>query len=105
MSKQPGNIHLAGPLGEVMHGIEPVLKMSSDTLFTVRNDFYIGAYQAAIAEAADLDTLSAWEKLQRDVFVYRSYIELGSYDVSIIARKFYLFPITQQCLQKVSAAL
>lgn len=57
--------------------------MSSDTLFTVRNSFYIGAYQAAIAEAADLDTLSDWEKVERDVFVYRSYIELGSYEVSL----------------------
>ena len=55
--------------------------MSSDTLFTVRNSFYIGAYQAAIAEAADLDTLSDWEKVERDIFVYRSYIELGSYEV------------------------
>lgn len=56
-------------------------KMSSDTLFPVRNSFYLGAYQAAIAEAADLDTLSEKEKIERDVFVYRSYIELGSYEV------------------------
>jgi len=56
-------------------------KMSSDTLFPVRNSFYLGAYQAAIAEAADLDTLSDREKIERDVFVYRSYIELGSYEV------------------------
>ena len=56
--------------------------MSSDTLFPVRNSFYLGAYQAAIAEAADLDTLSEKEKIERDVFVYRSYIELGSYEVN-----------------------
>ena len=61
-------------------------EMSSDTLFTVRNDYYIGAYQSAIAEAADLDTLSAWEKVERDIFVYRSYIELGSYEVCIFFR-------------------
>jgi hypothetical protein len=51
-------------------------------MFPVRNSFYLGAYQAAIAEAADLDTLSDKEKIERDVFVYRAYIELGSYEVN-----------------------
>ena len=55
--------------------------MATDLLFSVRNSFYLGAYQAAIAEAADLDTLSEGQKDERDVFVYRSYIELGSYEV------------------------
>lgn len=56
--------------------------MEADILFPVRNSFYLGAYQAAIAEAADLDALTDAQKVERDVFVYRSYIELGSYDVS-----------------------
>lgn len=53
-----------------------------DLLFTVRNNFYLGAYQAAIAEAADLERLSDADATQRDCFVYRSYIELGSYEVN-----------------------
>lgn len=52
-----------------------------DLLFTVRNNFYLGAYQAAIAEAADLERLSDADATQRDCYVYRSYIELGSYEV------------------------
>lgn len=54
-----------------------------DLLFTVRNNFYLGAYQAAIAEAADLKRLSDADATQRDCYVYRSYIELGSYEVSV----------------------
>ena len=58
-------------------------KMSGpDLLFTLRNNFYLGAYQAAIAEAADLERLSEADSIERDCFVYRSYIELGSYEVS-----------------------
>ena len=53
-----------------------------DLLFSLRNHFYLGAYQAAIAEASDLEGLSEAEKIERDSFVYRSYIELGSYEVS-----------------------
>lgn len=52
-----------------------------DLLFTVRNNFYLGAYQAAIAEAADLERLSDADAVQRDCYVYRCYIELGSYEV------------------------
>ncbi len=53
-----------------------------DILFTLRNNFYLGAYQAAIAEAADLERLSEADSIERDCFVYRSYVELGSYEVS-----------------------
>ncbi|KAL3156931.1 hypothetical protein ABBQ38_001193 [Trebouxia sp. C0009 RCD-2024] len=51
-----------------------------DILFTLRNNFYLGAYQAAIAEAADLERLSESDAVERDCFVYRSYIELGSFE-------------------------
>ncbi|CAK0744867.1 hypothetical protein CVIRNUC_001579 [Coccomyxa viridis] len=54
-----------------------------DLLFAVRNHFFLGAYQAAIAEAADLEGLSETEKVERDCYVYRSYIELGSYELVI----------------------
>lgn len=52
-----------------------------DILFTLRNNFYLGAYQAAIAEAADLERLSESDAVERDCFVYRAYIELGSFEV------------------------
>ena len=55
-----------------------------DILFTLRNNFYLGAYQAAIAEAADLERLSESDAVERDCFVYRSYIELGSFEVGEI---------------------
>jgi hypothetical protein len=53
-----------------------------DLLWTTRNAFYVGAHQAAIAEAADLDGLGELDRLERDVFTYRAYVELGSYEVS-----------------------
>jgi coatomer subunit epsilon len=52
-----------------------------DLLFAVRNNFYLGAYQHAISEASDLESLDEADKMERDIFVYRSYIELGSYEV------------------------
>jgi hypothetical protein len=55
-----------------------------DLLFTVRNNFYLGAFQSAIAEASDLEGLSDAERIERDCFVYRSYIELGSFEVGQI---------------------
>ena len=55
--------------------------MEPDLLFTVRNNFYLGSYQHAISEASDLEGLSDQEKVERDLFVYRSYVELGSFEV------------------------
>lgn len=54
---------------------------SPDPLFSVRNNFYLGAYQTAISDASSLTGLSEDQKLERDTFVYRSYVELGSYEV------------------------
>eukprot|EP01025_Chloroclados_australasicus_P030699 TRINITY_DN3088_c0_g1_i3.p1 TRINITY_DN3088_c0_g1~~TRINITY_DN3088_c0_g1_i3.p1 ORF type:complete len:332 (-),score=32.03 TRINITY_DN3088_c0_g1_i3:235-1107(-) len=48
-----------------------------DLLFPVRNHFYLGAYQSAINEAADLDSLQVAEQIEREYFVYRSYVALG----------------------------
>jgi len=53
-----------------------------DVLFAVRNNFYIGAYNNAINEASDMEGLSEAEQTERDIYVYRSYIALGSHDVS-----------------------
>lgn len=52
-----------------------------DPLFSVRNSFYIGAHQKCVSEATNLTGLTEQQKIDRDVFVYRSYIELGSYEV------------------------
>ena len=52
-----------------------------DVLFPVRNLFYLGAYQSAINEAQDLTSLSELDAVTRDVFVYRSYVALGSSQV------------------------
>lgn len=52
-----------------------------DILFAVKSNFYIGAYNNAINESSDLEGLSDAEQVERDVFVYRSYIALGSHDV------------------------
>lgn len=60
----------------------PANMSEPDLLFSLRNYFYLGAYQAAIAEASDLEGLSESEKIERDCYVYRSYIELGSCEVT-----------------------
>lgn len=51
-----------------------------DHLFNLRNNFYLGAYQAAINNS-DLPNLSPDDAVERDSLVYRSYIALGSYQV------------------------
>lgn len=54
-----------------------------DHLFNLRNNFYLGAYQAAINNS-DLPHLSPEDAVERDCLVYRSYIALGSYQVSFL---------------------
>ena len=58
-----------------------------DLLFAVRNNYYIGAYQSAIAEASDLEGLDTESKVERDSYVYRAYIELGSYEVCLSVQR------------------
>lgn len=53
-----------------------------DLLFSVRNNFYLGAYQAAI-NSSNIPNLSADEAVERDSIIYRSYIAQGSYEVSL----------------------
>ena len=57
-----------------------------DILFAVKNHFYLGAYNLAINEASDLEGLSEAEQTEKDTYVYRSYIALGSYDVRCVRR-------------------
>ncbi|GLJ35393.1 hypothetical protein SUGI_0711820 [Cryptomeria japonica] len=53
-----------------------------DALFSLRNNFYVGAYQAAINDS-DVHGLSEDESIERDCLVYRSYIGLRSYQLVI----------------------
>ncbi|KAM7505736.1 hypothetical protein LguiB_004640 [Lonicera macranthoides] len=53
-----------------------------DLLFTLRNNFYLGAFQAAINNS-DVPNLSEEDSIERDSLVYRSYIALGSYQLVI----------------------
>jgi hypothetical protein len=63
-----------------------LLRMGS--LFPIQNAFHLGAYQVAINEAADVDStgtssLSSSDAIEKDCYVYRSYIALGSYQVRL----------------------
>ncbi|KAB2601603.1 coatomer subunit epsilon-1-like [Pyrus ussuriensis x Pyrus communis] len=53
-----------------------------DHLFNLRNNFYLGAYQASINNS-DIPNLSPDEAVERDCLVFRSYIALGSYQLVI----------------------
>ena len=60
------------------------------SLFPICNAYHLGAYQVAINEAADLDStgtnagLSSSDAIEKDCYVYRSYIALGSYQVRLM---------------------
>nr|XP_023895461.1 coatomer subunit epsilon-1-like [Quercus suber]POE57362.1 coatomer subunit epsilon-1 [Quercus suber] len=53
-----------------------------DHLFNLRNNFYLGAFQAAINNS-DVPNLSPDDAVERDSLVYRSYIALGSYQLVV----------------------
>jgi len=57
--------------------------MASDTdvLFDVRNNFLLGNYQGCINEANNVNCRSDKDRLERDVYVYRSYIALANYQI------------------------
>ncbi|XP_014282848.1 coatomer subunit epsilon [Halyomorpha halys] len=52
-----------------------------DILFDVKNSYYIGNYQQAITEAQKLKPPSSEIQLERDIYLYRSYISQRKYRV------------------------
>lgn len=49
----------------------------ADKLFSIRNYFLLGSYQACIGEALKFQTKSEEEKQEKDVYLYRAYIAQG----------------------------
>ncbi|KAJ1430982.1 vesicle coat complex COPI, epsilon subunit [Ochromonadaceae sp. CCMP2298] len=52
-----------------------------DDLFTLRTLFWLGSYQAAINEANALVKLNGVLKVEKEEYVYRSYLGLGQYHI------------------------
>ncbi|RVE44749.1 hypothetical protein evm_010601 [Chilo suppressalis] len=50
-----------------------------DELFDVKNAFYVGNYQQAVNEALSFNASTPLLALQKDAYLYRSYIALGNY--------------------------
>ncbi|KAL8260207.1 hypothetical protein R6Q59_028160 [Mikania micrantha] len=58
------------------------MAVAPDLLFVLRNNFYIGAFQATI-NSGDVQNLSQEDAIERDCLIYSSYIALGSYQLVI----------------------
>eukprot|EP00983_Pelagomonas_calceolata_P090375 1157412-Pelagomonas_calceolata.AAC.1 len=55
----------------------------ADPLFAVRNSFYLGAYNLVVQEASELEDLPHAAAIERDTYLYRAYIALGSHQVRV----------------------
>lgn len=53
----------------------------ADVLFDVRNQFLLGNYQGCINEATNVHPRSDKDKVERDTYMYRSYIAQGNYQM------------------------
>lgn len=53
----------------------------ADPLFNIRNNFHLGGYQTVVNEAFYVEDLSDAELVERDTYVYRSYIAQGTYEL------------------------
>ncbi|PSC75635.1 coatomer subunit epsilon-1-like [Micractinium conductrix] len=52
-----------------------------DALFALRTAYHTGAFQACISLGATLVGLSEADRIERDCYVMRSYVELGSHEL------------------------
>lgn len=55
-------------------------RMTSE-LFDLKTFFMLGQYQAAINEGGKVKPRNDFERVERDIFVYRAFIEQGNYQV------------------------
>ena len=55
----------------------------ADPLFSLKNSFYLGAYNNVVQEASELEGLSHAAAIERDSYLYRAYIALGSHQVCV----------------------
>lgn len=53
----------------------------SEELFDLKTNYFIGNYQYAITEASTIQSSDARVNLEKNVFMYRSHVALGQYDV------------------------
>lgn len=53
----------------------------TDILFDVRNHYLLGNYQGCINEANNVNARAEKDKVERDTYVYRSYIALGNFQI------------------------
>jgi coatomer protein complex subunit epsilon len=57
------------------------MQSEPDELYTLRNLFWLGNYQMAINEASKLNRIQSKLLLERDEYVYRSYLGLGQFNI------------------------
>lgn len=57
--------------------------MDADELYTIKNNFWLGNFEAAITEARSLKLRTEAAKAERDCYIYRSFIGLRKYKVVI----------------------
>lgn len=57
------------------------MSVDPDELYTLRNLFWLGHYQLVINESNGLGRLNNALTIEKDEYVYRSYLALGQYDI------------------------
>jgi len=80
-------------------------KGEADELFELKNNFYLGSYQAGINEARSIHPSSDSVALERDCFVYRSWIALGNYDIVLDEIKDTKAPASLQAIKLLASYL
>lgn len=53
--------------------------MDADEIYQVKNSFWLGNFDEAIKEARSVKVRSPTVSIDRDVYIYRSFIGLGNY--------------------------
>jgi len=81
-------------------------KESSDSdLFELKNYFILGNYQGAINEGSALSSLEESDRVERDVYIYRSYIAQGRHKLVIDEIKNNKAPTSLQAVKLLATYL